>query len=124
MKIKRRKAERINQRPLNETQIDNQCLACSISLARMIAKGLNEDTPLQANDTEKRKAIANILHQQIRTVNRLVRALDLKTPIRLRIYHPASVDSLLYQTEILTNIVSDYVFPLLERTNNSKMRLP
>ena len=111
-------------RSLNEIQSGIQCPYYNIDLVRMIVKVLNECTLPQGDDTERRKAIADVLRRQTRTVGNLVQVLDSKTPILSRTYHPTLVDSLIFQTEKLIDIVSEYVYPLLERTNNNKKRLP
>ena len=91
-------------------------LSCEIT----IAANQCVDTPAQDKSTERKKAIASLLRQDMRATSRLVQALQTNTPMSQRKYDTRLVDCLLYQTENLLSTFERYVFPILEQRDNKK----
>ena len=104
----------------DETQTSNQCPFCNTNLIELILVALFGAEPDRAACTETQKGLIAILCRQIEDVNSLARALDSTTPMPLRKYQTKLVDSLIYQTQTLTGILSDYVIPRLEQIDNNK----
>lgn len=107
---------------LNDTQNNSQCHSHNTDLIESLLKALCEAKPVQETCTENQTVLIERLRGQIRVVNRLAQALDShsKTPIRLRIYPPQLVSSLIYQTEMLTDTLSSLVIPRLAQIGNNK----
>lgn len=71
-------------------------------------------------NTERRKAVTELLHRQIRDINNLVRVQDQSFPRRSRKYDPILVYNLIYHVKTLLGTLDAYVFPLLEQTDSNK----
>lgn len=104
----------------NGTRTSPQRLACMLDSRELFSAGQAANTFVLNRNTEKKKAVAELLHQQTRVVKRLVRAQDRSRPIRSRKPDPILVDSLIYQIEMLLSMLDEHVFPRLEQTGNNK----
>jgi len=111
-------------RSLNDTQTHTQCPYCGKGSKMTVLVIQHEEELIRDECVEKEKVLADMIRQQIRTVNRLVRALDTKIPMPLRTYDKGLVESLIFQSENLTGMLSSYVIPHLEHTNNNRKKLP
>jgi hypothetical protein len=111
-------------RSLNDTQIHNQCPFCGTGSKKTVLVIQHEAALFRDESVENKRVLTDMIRQQISTVNRLVRALDTKTPMPLRTYDKGLVDSLIFQSENLTGMLSSYVIPHLEHTNNNRKKLP
>ena len=120
MKRNRNKRHQITQSLQDGIQTQCPGIADKQCSERVILTIQCANVHARCKDTERIKAISELLRRQMSALTHSVQVQDHALPIRCRVHSPKDVELLMYNAKMLIDTLDRYVLPHYEMIHNSK----